>query len=608
MKYILQHVIFPDDKSLDEYQELFYRGTACKLTITDDKQELHITPNGKVQFNTYLNGFTHRKWKKYTGIERVALHLFLEGKGEILLCGYSLIEGKPTRKVFSRIAFSCDEKQEVVCAYPLSDETMLAYEISAASEVVLAGGFFETEVTQEELKEIELAITTTTFRKEEYIKKTVNRIQTGLFERYPEQSTHIHMHVVDNGRTLLRKDIPENAHFFLHPNPNAGGSGGFARGMIECLHQTPKATHVLLMDDDVLVLPESIFRTYQMLRLLKEEYRDYFISGAMLENGQKNIQHEDIGCIEQEKYYHPVKPSWDHFQLKNNLLNENDVDAINMYQAWWYCCIPIQIIRKNGLPLPLFIRGDDMEYGVRCNAKFISMNGICIWHDGFAGKYSGVMDIYQPYRNLLVTTATTGVPHNVSGIWLAKRFFRESMLKHNYRGAEITLRAVEDYLQGPEFFMTDRGEQLIREISKLQNQMVPYDEIKIPGIKFAEKANEDIVRTRLKKFLFRITYNGHLFVPVSWLKKEPVIIPVDGYTPAKMTLVKTCVAVDEINKKACVWEMDRRKFWDLQKRYFRDIGYYRRNKEKIQERYQERRDYLTSESFWRKYLGLDSES
>ena len=89
------------------------------------------------------------------------------------------------------------------------------------------------------------------------------------------------VHVVDNGRSLDVEGL-SGGGVFIHPNPNVGGSGGFARGMIESIHQKVKPTHVLLMDDDVSVSPESIRRTYALLSIRREAYIDAFVSGAML--------------------------------------------------------------------------------------------------------------------------------------------------------------------------------------------------------------------------------------------------------------------------------------------------------------------------------------
>ena len=51
------------------------------------------------------------------------------------------------------------------------------------------------------------------------------------------------------------------------------------------------------------------------------------------------------------------------------------------------------------------MRGDDVEYGIRAAAGFITINGICVWHMGFAGKMNIAMDFYQVNRNLLIVQA-----------------------------------------------------------------------------------------------------------------------------------------------------------------------------------------------------------
>lgn len=73
--------------------------------------------------------------------------------------------------------------------------------------------------------------------------------------------------------------------------------------MLESLIQTPKATHVLLMDDDVLILPESIKRTYALLKVLKPLYHNCFVSGAMLYYENMSTQHEDIGTVTTEGFF-----------------------------------------------------------------------------------------------------------------------------------------------------------------------------------------------------------------------------------------------------------------------------------------------------------------
>lgn len=604
MKFILQNLIFSDDESPDDDHELYYRGTTAKQKKGEDGTELLLAPKSKVQFNTYFNGLSYSKWYQYAGVEHVMLHLSMEGTAEVCLCGYSIINGEPVRTELGTYHVSGNARQEICCEYPSNKQTMLAFEIVAESEAIVFAGFYDAEMPVSQLREIELGIATTTYHKEDYIRKNTRNIQRDLFQKYPEQSAHIHMHIVDNGKTLNKNDIPRDAHFSLHPNPNAGGSGGFARGMMECLHHRPNVSYVLLMDDDVRVLPESLFRTYQLLCALKPEYYDYFVGGAMLLMEKKNIQYEDIGCTDSNSLFRGVKPVWNHFLLKDNLLNEQEYKADNLYQAWWYCCIPTQAILKNGFPLPLFIRGDDAEYSMRCHAQIITMNGICIWHLGFQGKYNPVYDTYFYCRNPLVSQATTNIAPEVNMLSALKKRFRINLLRHAYTYAEFALIALEDYMKGAAHIESCNGEHIISKLSKQNYQLKPYEDLSLPEHCLDEDLYQDIPRGIIKKLIYRITYNGHLFIPLWLLKKEPAVISFDGYTPGKMTLRKTIVAAEPAKRMACVWEIDRKKFWNLQKRYYRDLWNYKKNKKVIKESYRKKRDYLTSERFWRSNLNI----
>ena len=67
-----------------------------------------------------------------------------------------------------------------------------------------------------------------------------------------------------------------------------GGVGGFT---LEALARSGVG-HLILMDDDITIEPESLLKTYRLLSILKPEYKDAFIGGAMLQNDKQNIQVE----------------------------------------------------------------------------------------------------------------------------------------------------------------------------------------------------------------------------------------------------------------------------------------------------------------------------
>ncbi len=609
MKLILQNVLFPYEESLHDQWELFYRGNRGILTEESLQGYLCFDKYQEVDFSTYFNGFSNLKWKKYTNIKKLTLVLEAEGSFEVSLCGYSLSCDQPIRSELANQRMELAERSKCVFEFPESDAQMLAFEVKTFGETKIYGGYYEGEFEAADVREIELAIATTTCWKEDYIKRNIRNLNDTLLQTETELADHLNIHIVDNGRTLQASDFPEDKRIHFHPNKNVGGSGGFARGMIESLHQVPKATHVLLMDDDVLIIPDSINRTYMLLKTLKEEYKDHFISGAMLILEEMNIQHEDIGTVKADGTYVPLKPRLNHKKLKNNLLNEKEYYAKNPYQGWWYCCIPVQAIEKNGLPLPVFIRVDDCEFSLRNKAKILSMNGICVWHMGFYGKYSASMNIYQECRNLMIAQSTTGVLPEGNLIGRIKKFYRVNMLKHDYNAAELALKALEDYMKGPEFLASADGEKIIKENGKLNQKMLPLESFKELKLDWNEadifNPYWDSARKFVEKWAYRITYNGHRFCPMNVLKDDLVCVPFDfGYTPGKMAMKKTYLAVNPMMKTACLKPIDRKRFKELQKRYHKDLNQYKRNATQIQKDYEKAREHLTSEEFWRKYLGI----
>lgn len=611
MKLTLQHILFPYEKALHDQWKLFYRGDRGLLTEENSDGYLCFGKYQDIEFSTYFNGFSNAKWNKYTHIKNVSLIIDAEGEFELLLCGYSLSSDQPVRKELCSQHVKLEKRSQCVLEFPKSDEQMLSFEIKTFSETKIYGGYYEGDFEENNVRDIELALSTTTCWKEDFIKNNIDLLNRMLLQSDMEIANHLNIHIVDNGRTLQKSDFPDNPRVHFHPNKNVGGSGGFARGMIEALHQEPKATHILLMDDDVLIMPDSIYRTYVLLKTLRDEYKNSFISGAMLIMEEMNVQHEDIGTLKSDGSFVPLKPRLCHDKLRDNLRNEKEYVAENQFQAWWYCCIPTQIIEKNGLPIPIFIRGDDCEFSLRNKANIISMNGICVWHMGFYGKYSASMNLYQECRNLLIAQAITGILPHVDLIVRIKKFYRDNILKHDYDAAELTLRALEDFMRGPEFIESADGEKIVKENGKLNQKMRPLKDFEDLKLDWNDPdvldPSYDIPRDFLKKWIYRITYNGHRFCFPGMLKNQITAIPFDfGYVPGRMAMKKTYLAVNPMMKTACLKPINRSRFKELQKRYHIDLKKYNREKESIKEKYRAKKEYLTSEAFWRRYLGLES--
>lgn len=610
MEYRIQSLVFPSEDKHKECQELFFRGNG---TVFSEGQgsSIRIEPGQVVDFTTYLNGCTYSKWRQYTGAERLTVYLEFSGECSLSFLGFSLDnaspDGKSKRIEYKTIHCRENGRQTVSYTFPESDAGVLinAFEITAEGPLVLSGGYYTVEIPLESQNPVELSIATTTFRNEMLIQRNVELIRDELLNGGDEIGKHLYLHVVDNGRTLGKKEI-ETDHVMLHPNGNSGGAGGFARGMIESMRQKPEATHVLLMDDDVLVLPESIRRMYHLLRLLKPEYRKHLISGAMLFFEEPYRQYEDVGILTPDGGFRKLKPNYDHRRIEDTLQNEAERQKESFqYAAWWYCCIPAAVIREQGYPLPVFIRCDDMEYGIRVNTGILTLNGICIWHKGFFRRFNAAVDLYQRCRNLLIAKACTDRMNGINAESFVRNCFRAQLLKYNYDSAELVLHAMEDFLRGPGFLEENRGEEILKENAKLNDKLVPLDNFH--NIKATDLSDclRDVPRKQLGKWLYRITCNGHSCWPEAWLDKIPAVISFDQtYQPGKMTLRKYHLMVNPYEGTGKMLRIDKRKYRELQRKYNKIVRMYKKKKETIFRKYREAKPRITSEEFWRKYLNI----
>lgn len=603
MNYKLQDIVFPSNERFDQQWELFYRGE--KAVYDQDNGILFIPQFHLFEFTTYLNAFSVHKWKKYTNIQDIRLRLQIKGDFQVRLLGYRLDVKNPIKTELGCFKICETERKEFVFTYPKAKkEAFLSFEIEAFSPCELYGGYFEGTYGPSDVKPVNLSIATTTFRKEDFIESNLALLKKEILEPDGELREHVRIHVIDNGRTLNTGKWNDD-HITIHPNKNVGGAGGFARGMIESLNQQPKADYILLMDDDVLLLPESIRRLYRLLRVLRPEYRNYFISGAMLRYEKMNRQHEDVGFVHGDGSYGPLKGTFNHRKIKDILVcDEEPLERPYMYAGWWFCCIPSSAVEKNGLPLPLFVRGDDVEFSLRNQARFITMNGICVWHMGFTYKFSASMELYQVHRNSLILQAVSGVCSDIDFIRRMKKLFRARVLSLDYNGAELILDALEDYLKGPEFIARDSGESIMKEKGRKNEKLENLRNF--PNIDIdLDEVYRYIPRNFLHTWLYRLTYNGHIFCPTFLLKKRPGIVAYDwDYSPEANFWHKNLLAVNPYLKAGALRTLDKERYHGLMKRKGRLLSRYKKEHLSLERRYRNNKKVFTSMEFWNKYLGI----
>lgn len=603
----LHNILFPSVE-MSEHWGMFYHGT---MLISNHISNSFVFSKKYdfCDFATYFNSFSYRKWKTYTNIEDLNLQLVLNGKFNITLTAYQEKFGKIKKYFLDEQTVIAEKDKPLNIKYPVlsEDYTIVAFELKTLSKnCEIYSGYYYTNVDESLIRDVSLSLVTTTFKKEQFIIPNIEMLKKEIINSDEAIAKGFDIHVIDNGRTLN----PESyncEHLTVHPNKNVGGAGGFARGMIETIRQKNPATHVLLMDDDVIIMPEALKRTYNLLSLIKDEYKDHFISGAMLKMEQMNEQEEDIGMI----YYTPGE-NYGPLKKRTYFLHLLDEVVLNeefrkksdyMYAGWWYCCIPIKFINENNLPLPLFIRGDDVEFSLRNNAEFISMNGICIWHMGFANKYVCSLELYQVFRNSFIFQAISDVCPKIDFLRKLCVNFYSEIYRFNYNGASLLLDAIEDFMKGADFFSSLDGEKVMKEKGTLDDKLDDIENFKNIFVNLG-RVYADSPMTKKERFIYQLTDNGHRFCPSFLLRKEYGVIPFNWcHTPSKQFLRKRLLVVDPLNKKCIERKIDKRKYKQLKKRYKRLMKQYGENINKISAEYRSKQKLLTSISFWENYLG-----
>lgn len=439
------------------------------------KQPLQINRENDsvISFATYFNSLTVSKWKKYTSIEQIRLLLLLKGEYKITLYHYWLNNGKIKCETICSNNVSGDGKTPLLFYYPDHySEGIVTFDIKPESDDALfISGSYEGSTDGPFIHDINIALNICTYKREKYITDNIKLLNDSFFlNSQNELYERLRVYIQDNGATLPCDKL-SNENIRIVKNRNCGGTAGFTRGLIEILKDANfKTTHVIMMDDDIEICPEAVFRTYSMLSVLKPDYHDASIGGAMLRIDDPTIEFES-GASWNAGRIRSNKKGLDLRSIDNCLINE--VEEYCEYNAWWYCCMPMSLINENNLPIPVFVRGDDVEYGLRNIKELILLNGICVWHEPFGGKYSSSMKYYV-FRNMLIDNALHFPEYGY--IRFCKSFIHKTIAEIwscRYKNSALILRAAKDFLKGIDFLKETDAEELHRDIMQSGYSLTP---------------------------------------------------------------------------------------------------------------------------------------
>lgn len=599
----LQNIILPN-LDICTTEELFLRlNSQCLLNYENSTVELK--DGGVICFDTYFNSFSIQKWQEYTKVKSIGVTLHLQGKFLIKLLNIDNFSDTP--KLISQKLVDHPHLNEVSIFQNVDfsgHEGLFYLEVRALRRNCLfKGGYFYSDLWNlSENSNKKLAIVICTYRRENYVIKNIR-----LLEKYllceDNEKPKFEIFIIDNGRTLERFD---NSQIHVIPNKNAGGSGGYTRGIIEVLECQDIFSHIIFMDDDVIIHPEVLTRIYKFQQLAKEG--ELCIGGSMLRLDTPYMQHENGAIWDQQVIR--LKPDLDLRDINNVLLNE--VEEYISYNGWWLFCFPCQLINDYKLPYPFFIKMDDMELPIRLQGKIITLNGVCVWHEALEKKYSPMMNYYLR-RNELIFSAIADDKFNAISVVkrLVKLTLREAFC-YRYKSAEVTLKAVSDFLQGPNFLKNLDPEKKNLEISGMGEKAVKNHELPFIYDKYQESiaASEKSIH----RWLRFITLNGHLLPSFCFHKTSRLVdqgyrvIPIQGYRPINVFLARQGLYYNLHHREGFVVTFSRGKFCKILMQTITlackvclEFNY-------VKSLYKKTLPELTSKSFWQRYLEIDKYS
>ena len=429
-------------------------GSSASYTDVVSRTSTSVSSGRRLSFSTYFNAFPASYWRRWTPLREVRLRVLTEGAGTVSVYK-SNARGSLQHVETARVSGTTESNFDLSLA-PFGDGGWYWFDVTAGAEPV----FIETAdwLTDAEPRiNGSVTVEITTLNKTDFC---INNLR--ILGEHPEALAAVkEILVVDQGteKVAEAEGFAEVAAILdgklrVINQDNLGGSGGFARGMYEAVKNN--SDYVLLLDDDVVVEPESITRLAVFADYCK---KPTLVGGHMFDLHDRNVLHT-FGEVVNPYIIGPAEPNPDQ-EMRHNFskgtLRETawmhrrvDVD----YNGWWMCLIPTDVIREIGLSLPVFIKWDDAEYGVRAKAAgypTVSLPGAAVWHVSWIDKDDLVgWQSYFHTRNRFIH-ALLHSPYEYGGGLVENSLKLD--LKHNismqYYTVQGRIDALRDLMKGP---------------------------------------------------------------------------------------------------------------------------------------------------------------
>ena len=433
-------------------------GRAVHPDQIESRTAFRLRQGDKISFGTYFNAFPASYWRRWSVVDDVRLNVTVAGRGASVTVYKSMANGRSQRVDAATVEGDRETFDFDLTLKPFVDGGWYWYDVVAGDEdAVVETAEWSADVPADREQHGTADIVITTMNRPDFCAKLLTQIgEDEQLRPYldtvfvSEQGTQ---KVVDSEFfAFAEKALGDR--LVVNVQGNLGGSGGYARGQLESVRKGT-ATYALMMDDDVVCEPEGIVRAITFGDLAR---RPSIVGGHMFSIYSRSRLHSFGEIVQPWKFWWMTPldgySDWDlaarNLRSARWLHKRVDVD----FNGWFMCLIPRETLEQIGLSLPIFIKWDDLEFGLRAKAAgvpTITFPGAAVWHVPWTDKNDAVdWQAYFHHRNRFIA-ALLHSPYPKGG-----RMVRESLnhqIKHlvslQYSTVEIRHQALEDVLAGP---------------------------------------------------------------------------------------------------------------------------------------------------------------
>ena len=438
-------------------------GVTCDSFSITGRTSLTLNDRGHMSGCTFFNAFPASYWRRWTAVKTVRFTASIVGNAKISIfrsTGRGLIY-----PVAERVVQTEDSAVSVCVDVPmvgLMDGGYFWFDAESLDGPVTVtdAAWAVPRSARTAGHDTSMSIAITTFNRAAYCMNQLRAIAGSSALRKRLDTVYCTDQGSDlvceqEGFTEISADLGQQLTYIQQAN--LGGSGGFSRGMYETV-KAGDSDFVLLLDDDAVSEPESILRSIQ--------FSDYTIRPVLVGGGMFHLDNRTMLYTQGERinpqrmWMYPSKSmGYNHDFSVEPLRDSPDrhqrIDED--FNGWWMCLIPVAVMRKIGLSLPVFIKFDDIEYGLRAGkAGFptVCLPGVAVWHQAWHDKDPArSWEEYFTERNRWIAALLT-YPDTPPRMLLETLYGDASLgLRFVYSAMALHHMALKDIMRGPQYLV-----------------------------------------------------------------------------------------------------------------------------------------------------------